>query len=127
MAERAGRGGIIPPKEHRFSKTNQPTPAAKRAGIKRWHERNRLRDNLLEVFTEEIPTASGEKICGMEALGRRLRKYFLDPNQKSMTPKQVELALKLFEMLAPKKVEIEAGSGGKMAVQLFFDKEDASA
>lgn len=127
MAERPGKNGIVPPKEHRFSKRNQPSPKAKSEGVRRWHARNRLKDDLLEVFAEEIGLTDGTKVVGMDALARRLRTYLLETNPRKMTATQAGLALKLIEVLAPKKVEVGAAADTKMAVQLFFDKEDANA
>ena len=44
-----------------------------------------------------------------------------------MSATQAGLALKFFGILAPAKVEIGPAEGGKMAVNLFFDKEDEAA
>ena len=127
MSERAGKNGKVPPKEHRFSRTNQPSPKAKSEGLHKWHDRKRLKDDLLSVFAEEIKTTSGKKVCGMDALARRLLNYFLETNPRKMSGTQAGLALKFFGILAPAKVEIGPAEGGKMAVNLFFDKEDEAA
>ncbi len=125
--EKAGCGGIVPPKEHRFSATNQPSREAKSAGLRRWQERNRLKENLMRVFTEELPGSDGTKTVAMAAIARRVRNFLLEKNPKGMSAKQVELALKTFELLAPKKLELGAEPGGKAAVVLLFDKEDKAA
>ncbi len=126
--EKAGCGGIVPPKEHRFSATNQPSREAKSAGLRRWQERNRLKENLLRVFAEELPSKDGTtKTVAMAAIARRVRNFLLEKNPKGMSAKQVELALKTFELLAPKKLELGAEAGTKAAVVLLFDKEDKAA
>ena len=99
--EKAGCGGIVPPKEHRFSATKQPSREAKSAGLRRWQERNRLKENLMRVFTEELPTKDGTtKTVAMAAIARRVRNF---------------------------KLEVGAEAGGKAAVVLLFDKEDKAA
>lgn len=113
MSERAGKNGKVPPKEYRFSRTNQPSPQAKSEGMRKWHDRRRLKDDLLAVFAEEIKTTEGKTVCGMDAL--------------AMSATQAGLALKFFAILSPAKVEVGPAEGGKMAVQLFFDKEDKDA
>lgn len=126
--EKTGCGGIVPPKEHRFSATNQPSREAKSAGLRRWQERNRLKENLMRIFTEELPTKDGTtKTVAMAAIARRVRNFLLEKNRRGMSAKQVELALKTFELLAPKKLEVGAEAGGKAAVVLLFDKEDKAA
>ncbi len=125
--EKTGCGGVVPPKEYRFSATNQPSREAKSAGLRRWQERNRLKENLLRVFIEELPGSDGTKTVAMAAIARRVRNFLLEKNPKGMSAKQVELALKTFELLAPKKLEVGAEAGGKAAVVLLFDKEDKAA
>ena len=126
--EKAGCGGVVPPKEYRFSKTNQPSREAKSAGLRRWQERNRLKENLMRIFTEELPSKDGTtKTVAMAAIARRVRNFLLEKNPKGMSAKQVELALKTFELLAPKKLELGAEAGTKAAVVLLFDKEDKAA
>lgn len=127
MSERAGKNGKVPPKEYRFSRTYQPSPQAKSEGMRKWHDRRRLKDDLLAVFAEEIKTTEGKTVCGMDALAKRLLHYFLETNPKKMSATQAGLALKFFGILAPAKVEIGPAEGGKMAVNLFFDKEDEAA
>lgn len=105
--ERVGKNGKLPPKECRFSATNQPSPAAKSAGLYKWHERNRLKDNLAHVFAEIISTKTGEKVVAMEALARRLRTYLLEKNPAGMNGKQVDAALKLVEMLSPAENKVD--------------------
>lgn len=102
-----GKNGKVPPIEGRFSASNQPSPAAKSAGLYKWHERNRLKDNVAHVFAELIPTKTGEKVVAMEALARRLRNYLLEKNPTGMTGKQVGAALKLMEMLAPSENKVD--------------------
>lgn len=105
--ERVGKNGKLPPKECRFSATNQPSPAAKSTGLYKWHERNRLKDNLAHVFAEVISTKTGEKVVAMEALARRLRTYLLEKNPAGMNGKQVDAALKLVEMLSPAESKVD--------------------
>lgn len=106
--EKTGCGGVVPPKEHRFSATNQPSREAKSAGLRRWQERNRLKENLLRVFAEELPTKDGTtKTVAMAAIARRVRNFLLEKNPKGMSAKQVELALKTFDLLAPADSKID--------------------
>ena len=97
----------VPPKEHRFSATNQPSREAKSAGLRRWQERNRLKENLMRVFTEELPGLDGTKTVAMAAIARRVRDFLLEKNPKGMSAKQVELALKTFDLLAPADSKID--------------------
>ena len=105
--EKAGCGGVVPPKEHRFSATNQPSREAKSAGLRRWQERNRLKENLMRVFTEELPGLDGTKTVAMAAIARRVRNFLLEKNPRVMSAKQVELALKTFDLLAPADSKID--------------------
>ena len=105
---KTGCGGVGPPKEYRFSATNQPSREAKSAGLRRWQERNRLKENLLRVFAEELPTKDGTtKTVAMAAIARRVRNFLLEKNPKGMSAKQVELALKMFDLLSPADSKID--------------------
>lgn len=96
---KAGKGGVIPPIEHRFSKENQPSPAAKSAGLKQWHDRRRLLDLLAEEFAEDISLADGSKIAGTRALILRLKKTLLSPKADKLTLDQAKLAFRFFDII----------------------------
>lgn len=110
MSERAGKNGKVPPKEYRFSRTYQPSPKAKSEGVRKWHDRQRLKDNILDVFSEAIGFQDGERrIIAMEAVARRVLKFLLEKNPQGMSAKQVELAIKLFDFLAPTESKVSVG------------------
>lgn len=104
--ERVGKNGKLPPKECRFSATNQPSPAAKSAGLYKWHERNRLKDNIAEVFAEAVPDAKGKKHIAIRAFAVRLRNYFLAGGD-CMSNEQANAAIKLIGLLAPAENKLD--------------------
>lgn len=99
-SDKAGKGGIIPPKEHRFSAVNQPSPQAKSEGLRKWHDRNRLLDNIAEEFAEEITLADGTKMIGTKALVFRLKKTLLSSKTDKLTLEQAKLAFKFFDIMS---------------------------
>lgn len=104
--ERVGRNGKLPPKEHRFTSENQPSPKAKSEGLKKWHERNRLKDNIAGVFAEAVPDASGKKHIAMRAVAVRLRNYFL-AGEEFMSGKQAQAAISLISLLSPAESKVD--------------------
>lgn len=105
-AKASGKNGVVPPAEHRFSKENQPSPKAKSEGLKKWHERNRLKDNIAEVFAEAVPDAAGKKHIAMRAFAVRLRNYFLAGGD-CMSDEQATAAIKLIGLLAPAENKLD--------------------
>ena len=105
-AKASGKNGVVPPAEHRFSKENQPSPKAKSEGLKKWHERNRLKDNIAEVFAEAVPDAAGKKHIAMRAFAVRLRNYFLAGGE-CMSNEQATSAIKLIGLLAPAESKVD--------------------
>lgn len=105
-AKASGKNGVVPPDEHRFSKENQPSPKAKSEGLKKWHERNRLKDNIAEVFAEAVPDAAGKKHIAMRAFAVRLRNYFLAGGE-CMSNEQATSAIKLIGLLAPAESKVD--------------------
>lgn len=105
-AKASGRNGVVPPAEHRFTSENQPSPKAKSEGLKKWHERNRLKDNIAEVFAEAVPDGSGKKRIAMRAFAVRLRNYFLAGGE-CMSDKQAQAAISLISLLAPAESKVD--------------------
>ena len=89
-----------------FSSDNQPDPAAKSAGLKRWHERKKLRDDFFVEFSETT-LGDGTKIDTFKEAVKVLKNAVL----KSELPlkERADLIIKLSEFLAPtEKQEISA-------------------
>lgn len=102
----SGRNGVVPPAKHRFTSENQPSSKAKSDGLKKWHERNRLKDNIADVFAEAVPDAKGKKRIGMRAFAVRLRNYFLAGGE-CMSDEQAQAAIKLISLLAPAESKVD--------------------
>lgn len=98
--KKAGKGGVIPPPAHRFSRTNQPSAQAKSAGLKAWHDRRKLLDLVAEEFAEDITLADGTQIAGTKALVLRLKKTLLSPNTDALSLDQAKLAFKFFDTMS---------------------------
>lgn len=61
----------------------------------------------MRVFTEELTGTDGTKTVAMVAIARRVRNFLLEKNPRVMSAKQVELALKTFDLLAPADSKID--------------------
>lgn len=104
---KAGKGGVIPPARSRFSSTRQPSAKAKSEGLKKWHDRHRLKDDFSSVFAQEILLNNGNKITGYEALAKKLLKFFLDKTPDKMTKGQAELMIRFLSMITPAESKLD--------------------
>ncbi len=128
----AGRGGIVPPPDKRFSKTNQPSRKAKSEGKKKYWDRVKLRDLAAVALAEEVVLKVNggkevKKLPGTKALILRLKDFVLasDPNKMSMA--QIKASALLFDLVVPKEVKVSGDKDNPLAVNLFFDKADKDA
>jgi len=82
--ERAGKGGNIPPKEHRFSSTNQPTREARIRGQKKFRDRENAKKQLAEFFLEQdVKLKINDRVQTMpilKAIGYKIRDFIFNPN-----------------------------------------------
>lgn len=82
--EKAGRGGNIPPKEYRFSSTNQPTREARIRGQKKFRDRQNAKKELAEFFLEQdIKLKINDHVQTMpvlKAIGWKIRDFIFNPN-----------------------------------------------
>ena len=110
----------------KFSKDNQPSPKAKSEGLKRFHDRKKIRDDFFKEFSKTI-LANGAKVDTFQECVKVLKKVIFtnaaiitvedsDSDKReihlsnvSMGQKQAELVLKIFDFLSPsEKQELKA-------------------
>ena len=82
--EKAGRGGNIPPKEHRFSKTHQPTREARCRGQKKYRDRETAKKALAEFFlSQDIKlriNGRAQSMPVLKAIGFKVRDFMFNPD-----------------------------------------------
>lgn len=82
--EKAGRGGNIPPKEHRFSKTNQPSHEARCKGQKKYRDRETAKKALAEFFlSQDIKlriNGRAQSMPVLKAIGFKVRDFMFNPD-----------------------------------------------
>jgi hypothetical protein len=108
-SERAGRGGVIAPVEHRFTADRQPSPEAKSKGRQEQIGRDNLLNHALaKLILQKVKIkidGKKKKMMAGDAMFARFLEYVLTDGSK-MTLGKAHLILDVLRILAPAENKI---------------------